>query len=121
MKKNTLLLLLTILFFCGSCNRITPEKAIEAVVTGEKDRLPLLEQQLFFIDKISIDSMRLVVIDEPMSGYLYTTWTSKGKAVPIIVAVSEISRSKEHKGYIEWNTDWESAANAYMMNLLGSI
>lgn len=81
----------------------------------------MLKQQLFFIDEMSIDSMRLVVFDEPMSGYLYTTWTSKGKAVPIIVAVNEICRSKEHKGYIQWNTEWESAAKAYMMNLLGGI
>ena len=107
--------------FC-SCKRFTPEEAKETVIAGVKDQVPMLVQQFFFVDDISIDSMRIVVDQEPMSGYLYTTWTSKGISSPIIVNVSDIKRSKEAKGYIEWMADWESAGKAYMMNtLLGDL
>lgn len=122
MKKTLLFLLLAILIGFCSCKRLTPEEAKETVIAGVKDQVPMLVQQLFFVDDISIDSMRIVVDQEPMSGYLYTTWTTKGISSPVIVNVSDIQRSKEAKGYIEWMADWESAGKAYMMNtLLGDL
>lgn len=122
MKKTLLFLLLAILIGFCSCKRLAPEEAQETVIAGVKDQVPMLVQQLFFVDDISIDSMRIVVDQEPMSGYLYTTWTSKGISSPIIVNVSDIKRSKEAKGYIEWMADWESAGKAYLMNtLLGDL
>ena len=122
MKKTLLFLLLAILIGFCSCKRLTPEEAKETVIAGVKDQVPMLVQQLFFVDDISIDSMRIVVDQEPMSGYLYTTWTTKGISSPVIVNVSDIQRSKEAKGYIEWMADWESAGKAYLMNtLLGDL
>lgn len=116
MKKTLFLLLLPILIGLCSCNRLTPEQAKEAVTRGVKDQVPFLVQQLFFIDDITVDSMRIVVDQEPMSGYLYTTWTTKDISSPVIVNVTDIHKSKENKGYIEWTADWESAAKAFFMN-----
>ena len=33
----------------------------------------------------------------------------------MVVAVSDIRTSKEHKGYIEWRSDWNSAYRAFIM------
>lgn len=118
MKKTLFLLLLPVLMGFCSCSRLTPEQAKEAVTHGVQDQVPLLVQQLYFIDDIKVDSMRIIVAQEPMSGYLYTTWTTKGISTPIIVDVTDIHRSKEAKGYIEWTADWESAGKAYVMNTL---
>ena len=107
--------------FCA-CNRLDPEDAKESIMRGTEDQVPLLVQQLFFVDDISVDSMRIIVDQEPMSGYLYTTWTTKDNTSPVIVNVTDIRRSKEAKGYIEWTADWESAAKAYLMNsMLGDL
>jgi hypothetical protein len=66
--------------------------------------------------------MHIIVDQEPMSGYLYTTWIAKGVSTPIIVNVTDIHKSKTAKGYIEWTADWESAGKAYMMNtMLGDL
>lgn len=122
MKKTLFLLLLPVLIGFYSCNRLTPEDAKSSVIAGAKDQVPLLLQQLFYVDDIIVDSMRIVVDQEPMSGYLYTTWTTKNNTSPIIVNVTDIRRSKEAKGYIEWTADWESAAKAYFVNsLFGSL
>lgn len=122
MKKTIFLLLLPILMGFCSCSRLTPDESQETVIAGVKDQVPLILQQLFFVDNISVDSMRIIVDQEPMSGYLYTTWTTKGISTPIIVNVTDIHRSKEAKGYIEWTADWELAAKAYLMNsLLGDL
>ena len=122
MKRILFLLLLPILMGLYSCSRLTPEEAKASVIAGVKDQVPLLVQQLIFIDDISVDSMRIVVDQEPMSGYLYTTWTTKDDSKHIIVNVTDIRRSKEAKGYIEWTADWESAAKAYLMNsMLGDL
>lgn len=118
MKRKLFLLLLSILIGFCSCGRLTPEQAKEAVTRGVQNQVPLLVQQLYFIDDIKADSMRIIVDQEPMSGYLYTTWTTKGISTPIIVDVTDIHRSKEAKGYIEWTADWESAGKAYIMNTL---
>lgn len=116
MKRIIFLLLLPILIGLCSCNRLTLEEAEETIIFGVKDQVPLLVQQLFFVDDISVDSMRIIVDQEPMSGYLYTIWTTKDNTRPVIVNVTDIRRSKEAKGYIEWTADWESAAKAYLMN-----
>lgn len=118
MKRILFLLLLPILIGFCSCSRLTPEQAQEAVIRGVRDQVPLLVQQLYIIDDIKVDSMRIIVDQEPMSGYLYTTWTTKDISIPIIVDVTDIHRSKESKGYIEWTADWESAGKAYIMNTL---
>ena len=122
MKRIIFLLLLPILLGFCSCDSLTPEEAQETVIAGVKDQVPFLVQQLYFVDDIKIDSMRIIVDQEPMSGYLYTTWTAKGISTPIIVNVTDIHRSKESKGYIEWMADWESAGKAYIMNtMLGDL
>lgn len=118
MKKIIFLLSLPILMGFCSCGRLNPEEAKETVIHGVQDQVPLIVQQLFFVDDISVDSMHIVVDQEPMSGYLYTTWTTKGISTPIIVNVTDIHRSKEAKGYIEWMADWESAGKAYIMNTM---
>lgn len=118
MKRVFYLLLLPIVMGLCSCNSLAPEEAKEAVVAGVKDQVPLLVQQLFVVDDITIDSMRIVVDQEPMSGYLYTTWITNDNTCPVIVNVTDIQRSEKAKGYIEWTADWESAAKAYVMNSL---
>jgi hypothetical protein len=118
MKKTLFLLLLPILLGLDSCNRITPEKVEAIVIEGSRDRLPLLLQQLLFIDNITVDSMNLMVKTEPMSGYLYTTWTADNISSPIIVNVTNIKKSKENKGYLEWDADWESAAKAFYLKTM---
>ena len=118
MKRIVWLLMLPIFIVCTSCNRLTPENARNAVMSGEMDRIPLIKQHLFFIDDITIDSMRITVDQEPMAGYLYTTWIKKGEKEPIIVSVSGIRKSQKNKGYIEWSSNWEAAATAYYMKAL---
>lgn len=118
MKRIVSLLMLPVFIVCISCNRLTPEDARNAVVSGEMDRIPLIKQHLVFIDDITIDSMRITVDQEPMAGYLYTTWINNGQEEPIIVSVSDIRKSKTNKGYIEWMSDWEAAATAYFMKVL---
>ena len=80
---------------CG--DQLTPEQAEEAVLQGERDRLPLLKQEMaYFASDITIDSMHITIAEEPMQGYLYTTWISNGKQrteTPIIVVVEP----RDHK------------------------
>ena len=122
MKKSLFLLLLPLLIGFCSCSRLTAEEAQEAVTRGVEEQVPFLVQQLLFIDDVAVDSMHIVVDQEPMSGYLYTTWTAKDFSAPVIVNVTDIHRSKESKDYIEWTADWESAAKAFFMNsMLGEL
>ena len=97
----------------NACHHLTAEDAKISVMEGERNRIPVITQQLSDVDDITIDSMRMVVTSEPMMGYLYTTWKNGKSSVPIIVVVSDIHKSKEHKGYIEWQSDWGSANMAY--------
>lgn len=116
--KKLFLLLIPILMGLTSCNKLTAEQAEAAVLQGERDRIPLLLQTIPFIDDITIDSIKLNVTVEPMQGYLYSTWKSGKKETSIIVPVDNIHSSKEHKGYIEWQSDWENAAKSYVMKSL---
>ena len=122
MKKIFIILLLPVLFACISCNKLTSEDVEAAVMAGETEKIPLIKQHLYFLDDITVDSIHIIVDQEPMSGYLYTTWVSDGKAEPIIVPVSDIHKSKKNKGYIEWTADWESTTKSYLMShLMGDL
>lgn len=112
MKKIITLMLLPILLGLGSCKKLTPEEAVECVMEGSRERMPLLLQQMMDVDNITVDSMHLFVYTEPMSGYLYTTWTAGETSVPIIVEVNDIKLG-EDKDYIEWQADWSSAELAF--------
>ena len=126
-----------VLTSCGG-HKLTVEQAEAAVVKGENDGLPLLVQKMSEVESIVIDSIHIRIVDEPMSGYLYTTWkyVVKKSISPtvnemmrgifdskeieeliekqVIVEVTDIQQSKEHKGYIEWKTGW---ADAYLVVL----
>lgn len=119
MKKLFLLIVPIMLGLTACNNNLTAEQAEAAVIQGEKDRLPILLQSLTLVDDITIDIIRLTITEEPMQGYLYTTWKRGKKERPIIVQVDSIHSSKEHKGYIEWQSDWERAAKAYFMKSFG--
>ena len=122
MKRLFLLLTLPIFIGFASCTqKYSADEVTELVMAGEIERLPLLKQEMLVVDDITIDSMCLLIDDEPMSGYLYTTWIADNDSTPIIVEVDKIRRSLEHKGYIEWKSDWNKARIAYAQNLLSSI
>lgn len=121
MKKLFYFVLCTIVL--GSCGGhvLTEEEAKKAVLEGERDRLPLVIQKMEDVESIVIDSLRIRVKDEPMSGFLYTTWkynvtTSyyprrivEKREKSIIVSVDSIRQSRSHDGYVEWMTDWGEA------------
>lgn len=119
MKKIFILLAAAMMILSACNNKLTVEQAESAVMQGEKDRLPLLLQTLSFIDDITIDSIRLNVAEEPMQGFLYTTWKSGKKERPIIVPVDSIQTDATRKGYIQWQSHWDDAARAYLMKSLG--
>ena len=119
MKKLFLLLIPVLMGLTACNNKLTADKAEEAVMRGEQDRIPLLIQQITIVEDITIDSMRITVDSEPMEGYLYTTWKNRNSETPIIVPVLNIRSSEEHNGYIEWESDWESATKAYVMKMFG--
>lgn len=134
MKKRLLFVYAVLLVGITSCgHKLTVEEAEAAVVHGENEHLPLLVQKLSDVESIVIDSIYIRIVDEPMSGYLYTTWKyvvkktiyptidemRKGhyerrevveeREKQLIVAVDSIRQSKERKGYIEWQTGWAEA------------
>lgn len=134
MKKLFLLLLPVMMLGLTACgNKLTVEQAEAAVLQGENDNLPLMIQKLSDVESIVIDSIHIRIVDEPMSGYLYTTWkymvrktirptvnemmrgiydsrtVEELREKQVIVEVSDIRQSKEHKGYIEWQTGWADA------------
>ena len=116
MKKLFLLLLPVMMLGLTACGtKLTAEQAENAVLDGERDRLPLILQTLPFVDDIMIDSIHLTVTDEPMQGYLYTTWKKGKKEQSIIVPVDSICQDKTHKGYIQWHSAWDNAARSYIM------
>lgn len=117
---------------CGG-HKLTVEEAEAAVVQGENENLPLMIQKLSDVESIVIDSIHIRIVDEPMSGYLYTTWkyivkktvhptfnemmngiydskeVVENREKQIIVEISDIQQSKEHEGYVEWKTGWIDA------------
>ena len=70
------LVLSAVLYVFVSCEKqvLTEEEAQRAVIDGERDHLPLILQKMSDVESITIDSLRIHVKDEPMSGFLYTTW-----------------------------------------------
>ena len=74
---------------CG--NKLTAEQAAEAVMQGETDRLPLVKQTLsFLVNDITIDSMRILIAEEPMYGHLYLPSITMGMVlIGVIVLVSD--------------------------------
>lgn len=125
MKQNNFCIvfcmLITIVFY--SCNlkpKLTEYDAINIVMDGERDRLPLIIQQLNKVENITIDSMNITINDEPMEGYLYTTWEyevitsyypkrTKSKTKSIIIKVDNIQQDEKRKDYIVWETHWDDA------------
>ncbi len=80
------------------------------------------------VDDITIDSLVLLVKDEPMRGLLYTTWSSSRKnyytgrtnveETPMIIRVDSIISSPTQKGYVQWQSDWQSAFQTYIAKRL---
>lgn len=115
MKKFYLFLLLPLMIGMSACqSKLTADDVIESVLDGERDRLPMILQNLPSVDNITVDSLHILVDSEPMSGYLYTTWYDGQKSFSIIVQVIDIKKSEEHKDYIEWKSDWGSAKDTYI-------
>lgn len=115
MKKTILMVLLPFIFACSSCNRLTPENAINAVMTSSQDNLPIIKQSFFMVDDITIDSMHLTIDQEPMAGHLYTTWTTDGHSESVIIPITDIQKSSENKDFIEWQAHWDKVAELYFM------
>ena len=124
MKRLFLLLLPVMMLGLTACdNKLTAEQAAAAVLQGERDRIPMLLQTIPIIDDLTIDSICLTIREEPMQGYLYTTWISIGTnkkrtETPIIVQVDSIRQDAARKDYIQWQSSWDNAAKAYVMKLL---
>ena len=119
MKKLFLLLVVAVLALTACNNKLTVEQAEAAVMQGEKNRLPILLQNIVFVDDITIDSIQLNVTEEPMQGFLYTTWKSGKSSKSIIVQVDSIRTDETRKDYIQWQSHWDDAARAYFMRSLG--
>mgnify|MGYP005751709205 CR=1 FL=1 len=126
MKKY--LFFLSALCVLASCSsKLKPEDATQIVLNGERKDLPLIIQTMR-VDDITIDSLVLTVRDEPMNGLLYTTWTSSHKnyytgrtqveETPIIVKVDSIINCPTRKGYVQWQSDWQSAFQTYIAKRL---
>ena len=121
MKKFYLFLLLTLMIGMNACqSKLKVDDVIETVLEGERNYLPMKLQNSPAVDNITVDSLRLLVKSEPMSGYLYTTWYYGQKSFSIIVKVTNIRNSKEHKDDIVWNSDWSTATCDYLEKLIDS-
>ena len=121
MKKFYLFLLLTLMIGMNACqSKLKVDDVIETVLEGERNYLPMKLQNSPAVDNITVDSLRLLVKSEPMSGYLYTTWYYSQKSFSIIVKVTNIRNSKEHKDDIVWNSDWSTATCDYLEKLIDS-
>ena len=119
MKRVFLFLLPVMILGLTACgNKLTKEQAEAAVLQGERDRLPLLLQTLSFVDDITIDSIHMTITEEPMQGYLYTTWKNGKKEQSIIVHVDSVRQDATRKGYIQWQSSWDNAARSYLMKSL---
>ena len=122
MKKFNLFLLLPLMIGMSACqSKLKVDDVIESVLEGERSyvSMKLLESPPI-ADNITVDSLRLLVKSEPMSGYLYTTWYDGQKSFSIIVKVTNIRNSKEHKDDIVWNSDWSTATCDYLEKLIDS-
>ena len=118
MKKLFLLFVPILLGLTACNNNLTAEQAEEAVLQGERDRIPLVLQMIPFVDDLTVDSMKLIVREEPMSGFLYTTWKIKEVSTPIIVPVDSIQLTRQN-GYVEWLSRWDVAAKSYLFKSIG--
>lgn len=111
------------LFALQSCQTpLTPEDASRVVLEGERERVPLYIQE-FELKDLTIDSLRILIPVEPMSGLMYTTWTYEHtlsyyenhkrkekktiKTQPLIIQVTNIERSKDGR-LIQWISNWNS-------------
>jgi hypothetical protein len=119
MKKLFIILAAGMMLFLTACgNKFTAEQAEAAVLQGERDRLPLLIQSLPFVDDITIDSIHMTITEEPMQGYMYTTWKKNNNEQSIIVQVDSVRQDATRKGYIQWQSSWDNAARSYMLKSL---
>ena len=118
MKKLFILLAAAAVALTACNNKLTVEQAEAAVIQGEKERLPLLLQNMVFVDDITIDSIHLNVTEEPMQGFLYTTWKSGKSSEPIIVHVDSIRSDANRKDYVQWQSHCDDAARAYLFKSL---
>lgn len=119
MKRVFLFLLPVMILGLTACgNKFTAEQAEAAVLQGERDRLPLLIQSLPFVDDITIDSIHMTITEEPMQGYMYTTWKKDDNEQSIIVQVDSVRQDATRKGYIQWQSSWDNAARSYMLKSL---
>ena len=114
-RLSTLLTMAVMLLVCSACHKMTPEEVADIVLTSERERAPLIVQQMVVVEDITMDSIRISVQDFPMERMLYTTWTVGGTQTPVIVQVRNIHESKEHRNYLEWETDWPSAVKAFLL------
>lgn len=135
MKRNFLYAVFcTMILGFTSCQQhvLTEEEARSAVFNGEQEQLPLVLQQFSDVESITIDSLHIHVKDEPMSGFLYTTWTynvtisyypqkveKRGKS--IIVPINDICQSQSHDGYVEWRSSWDEAHKVIRDDIFNSI
>lgn len=113
-----MLAMTVLMLVCSACHRITAEEVADIVLASERERAPLIVQQMVVVEDITMDSIRISVQNFPMEGMLYTTWTVDGTQTPVIVQVRNIHESKEHHDYLEWETDWMSAAKAFLLRQL---
>lgn len=114
-RLGALLAMAVMLLVCSACHKMTPDEVADIVLTSERERAPLIVQQMVVVEDITMDSIRISVQNFPMEGMLYTTWTVDGTQTPVIVQVRNIHESKEHRNYLEWETDWPSAAKAFLL------
>jgi hypothetical protein len=119
MRRFFFLFVIVVSVLTACNNKLTAEQAESAVMQGEKERLPLLLQNLIWVDDITIDSIHLNVTEEPMQGFLYTTWISGKDSKSIIVQIDSICTDESRKDYIQWQSHWDDAAKAYVMKSLG--
>ena len=125
---------------CGG-HKLSVEEAKLAVMKGENENLPLLMQRLSNVESVTIDSIHIRIIDEPMSGYLFTTWkyVVKKTLLPtiddmkrgryesrkieevrdkqVLVEVDSIRQSENRRGYIEWQTGWADAYRVILKDM----
>lgn len=123
MKTNTktTLLFAAILSLLSSCTELTPEVAKQAVITGEQERLDYLIQTInahrFMspeIHSITLDSIALTNDVEPMSGFIYSTWTvgTKHEVKNILILVDSIIQYPDNKDLVQWHAHWDEAYRA---------
>lgn len=119
--KTTLLLLVSLLLLLPSCKKLTPDAAKQAVFTGEQERLDYLIQTInahrFMspeIHSITLDSIALTNDIEPMSGFIYSTWTvgKKHEVKNILILVDSIIQCPDNRDLVQWQTHWDDAYRA---------